>query len=92
MIGKALSGKLFCTCTGLVPSKNTAKIQVCLVKCGVLFLNNLKDLDPSYKMDPDLEDCFGRENPCFIIEEIGLSLYDFLTTVQATLCGSYLGC
>ena len=25
------------------------------------FLNNPKDLDPSYKMDLDLWDCFGRE-------------------------------
>ena len=25
------------------------------------FLNNLKDLDPSYKMDLDLWDCFGRK-------------------------------
>ena len=27
------------------------------------FENNLKDLDPSYKMDLDLCDCFERENP-----------------------------
>ena len=27
------------------------------------FLNNLKDLDPSYKMDLDFWDCFGREKP-----------------------------
>ena len=24
------------------------------------FINNLKDLDPSYKMDLDFWDCFGR--------------------------------
>ena len=27
------------------------------------FLNNPKDLDPSYKMDLDLWDCFGRKKP-----------------------------
>ena len=27
------------------------------------FQNNPKDLDPSYKMDLDFWDCFGRENP-----------------------------
>ena len=27
------------------------------------FLNNLKDLDPSYKMDLDFWDCFGRGKP-----------------------------
>ena len=27
------------------------------------FLNNLKDLDLSYKTDLDLWDCFGREKP-----------------------------
>ena len=31
------------------------------------FLNNLKDLDPSYKTDLDLWDCFGRKkNPSYI--------------------------
>ena len=34
------------------------------------FLNNPKDLDPSYKMDLDLWDCFGRKKLCLITEEI----------------------
>ena len=34
------------------------------------FLNNPKDLDPSYKMDLDFWDCFGRKNMCLITEEI----------------------
>ena len=34
------------------------------------FLNNPKDLDPSYKMDLDLWDCFGRKKLRLIIEEI----------------------
>ena len=36
------------------------------------FLNNPKDLDPSYKMDlpVDLWDCFGRTKLRFITEEI----------------------
>ena len=34
------------------------------------FLNNPKDLDPSYKTNLDLWDCFGRKNLCLITEEI----------------------
>ena len=34
------------------------------------FLNNPKDLDPSYKTDLDLWDCFGRKNLRLITEEI----------------------
>ena len=34
------------------------------------FLNNPEDLDPSYKMDLDLWDCFGRKKTCLITEEI----------------------
>ena len=34
------------------------------------FLNNPKDLDPSYKMDLDLWDCFGRKKLHLITEEI----------------------
>ena len=33
------------------------------------FLNNLKDLDPSYKMDLDFWDCFGQKLH-LIVEEI----------------------
>ena len=29
---------------------------------GFLFQKNPRDLDPSFKRDLDLEDCFGREN------------------------------
>ena len=31
------------------------------VKWVLSFQNNLKDLDPSYKMDLDFWDCFGRK-------------------------------
>ena len=34
------------------------------------FLTNRKDLDPSYKTDLDLWDCFGRKNLRLITEEI----------------------
>ena len=34
------------------------------------FLNNLKDLDPSYKTDLDFWDCFGRETPRLISGEM----------------------
>ena len=36
------------------------------------FQNNPKDLDPSFKMDLDLWDCFGRKKLHLIIEEIRL--------------------
>ena len=42
---------------------NFATIQV------LPFLNNAKYLDPSYKMDLDSWDCFGRKK-CLISEEI----------------------
>ena len=29
------------------------------------FQNDPKNLDPSYKMDLDLWECFGRENSCY---------------------------
>ena len=34
------------------------------------FCYNPKDLDPSYKMDLDLWDCFERKKLCLVIEEI----------------------
>ena len=34
------------------------------------FLNNPKGLDPSYRMDLDFWDCFGRKQLCLIIKEI----------------------
>ena len=34
------------------------------------FQNNLKDLDPSYKTDLDLWDCFGRKKIRLVSEEI----------------------
>ena len=34
------------------------------------FLNNRKDLDPSYKTDLDLWDCFRRKNLCLLTEKI----------------------
>ena len=33
------------------------------------FLNNPKDLDPSYKMDLDFQDCFGRKKLHLIAKE-----------------------
>ena len=39
------------------------------------FLNNPKDLDPSYKMDLDFLDCFGREKLHLITEEIGMQTF-----------------
>ena len=48
---------------------NVAIIQI------LPFLNNSKDLDPSYKMDLDLWVCFGRTKLCLITEEIWYVLY-----------------
>ena len=42
---------------------------------GFSFQNNLKNLDPSYKMDLDFWDCFGRENLCFITKELRYLCY-----------------
>ena len=44
------------------------------------FLNNSKDLDPSYKMDLDFWDYFERKKLCFISKEIQ---YVASTTVPA---------
>ena len=57
------------------------------------FLNNPKDVDPSYKMDLDFWDCFGSNKICLITEEIRYipwdkcKVYDiqvshYLTTLQ----------
>ena len=42
---------------------------------GALFQNNPKELDPSFKMDTDFWDNFGRENPSFVIQEIKCVLH-----------------
>ena len=59
-------------------------------KCAIIrvlpFLNNPKDLDPSYKMDLDLWDCFGRKKLCLITEEIWyLFLFTFNSFVSKNL-------
>ena len=40
------------------------------------FLNNLNDLDPSYKTDLDFLDCFGRKQLRPITEVIRYTKYD----------------
>ena len=45
----------------LITPKSKSVLCNSAIKWWFLFLNNLKDLDPSYKMDLDLSDCFGRE-------------------------------
>ena len=65
---------------------NFAVIQV------LPFLNNAKDLDPSYKMDLDFWDCFGREKLCLISEEIRYTklsnsfISKLVQTVQLATC------
>ena len=47
------------------------------------FLNNLKDLDPSYKMDLDLWDSFGRKKNVSYIRGntvIGRSIMQLMVT------------
>ena len=49
----------------------TKSVQWNFAMIGVFpFLNNLKDLDPSYKTDLDFWDCFGRGKLCIICGEI----------------------
>ena len=50
------------------------------------FQNNLKDLDPSYKTDLDLWDCFGRKKIHLISEEIWYILARF----QFNVLGFYV--
>ena len=61
----------------------------------MLFLNNPKDLDPSYKMDLDFGDCFSRiQNPFYkernivrnlvFLSAIGLKVNGY-TSREATL-------
>ena len=38
------------------------------------FLNNPKDVDPSFKMDLDFWDCFGKKNLRLITEEMQYQL------------------
>ena len=46
-------------------SKMTTITKTVLRNCAIIqvlpFLNNPKDLDPSYKTDQDFWDCFGRK-------------------------------
>ena len=49
-------------------------------------LNNAKDLDPSYKMDLDFWNCFGRNKHCFTTEEIRylLNLFSILNSQEVS--------
>ena len=49
------------------------------------FLNNPKDLDPSYQKNLDFWDCFGRNKLCLITEEIRYQLNSYNN-------GSEFGC
>ena len=47
--------------TGCSPSAHWHTYSISLlIRQSFSFLNNPKDLDPSYKMDLDLWDCLGR--------------------------------
>ena len=43
----------------------------------LLFLNNAKDLDPSYKMDLDFRNCFGRGKKLHLFSKEIRYMYDF---------------
>ena len=47
------------------------------------FLNNPKDLDPSYKMDLNFWDCFGRKKHCLISEEIRYAYLQYVSNSHA---------
>ena len=46
------------------------------------FINNPKDLDPSYKTDLDLWDCFGRKKLCLITEEIWYFIRNHIVEIR----------
>ena len=51
---------------GFRPARMTSNnlispMKFCYNTNSTPFLNNAKDLDPSYKMDLELLDCFGRK-------------------------------
>ena len=54
------------------------------------FLNNSKDLDPSYKTDLALWDCFGRKKLCLITEEIGYMMVFFQIKNEPNISKSVL--
>ena len=61
------SGALPIALHGQAPSLEQVQITISVLCNFALiqvlpFLNNLKNLDPSYKMDLDFWDCFGRKN------------------------------
>ena len=64
--------------------RNLAKIQ------GLPFLNNPKDLDPSYKTDLDFWDCFARKNLRLITEEIWYILIPLYKTIREENKTSFL--
>ena len=46
-----------------------------------VFLFQIKDLDPSYKTDLDLGDCFGNETPLLLLNKYGRvfqNIYSYL--------------
>ena len=68
---------ILCICSaikqGFPLSKMTAELRINLkefkYEIGIPYQNNPKNLDPSYKMDLDFWDCFGREKVCLMTEE-----------------------
>ena len=50
----------------MTTSNQISSVKFCCNMAQVLpFQNNLKDLDPSYKMDLDFWDCFGRKRTLY---------------------------
>ena len=58
---------------GIPVSRMTTNNSIVLCNFAIIrvlpFLNNPKDLDPSYKMDLDLWDCLGKEKNSRLITE-----------------------
>ena len=57
----------------LTTSNYISLMRFCYILQVFPFLNNPKDLVPSYKMDLDFWDCCGRKKLCLIINEIWYS-------------------
>ena len=82
--------------TGFPLSRMTTYNLISLLSFALIqvlpFLNNPKDVDPSYKMDLEFWDCFGRKKLCLITNEIWyISVYksghicDFLFAVLSKM-------
>ena len=68
-------------CSHSREGENPSYIQINMAIRVLPFLNNPKCLDPSYKMDLDFRDSFGRKKLCLIAEEMSYSRRNMVETM-----------